>query len=417
MKTKIWFILILAIFMVNGCGGGGAGGSTSSFDASSNAPVVNNIATTNEQNISSIVKEENGEYKVYVNENQRTAFKVNATDNSDVTYALSGGDWRLFDIDIYSGEFYFKDFTDFETKTEYHTTVVVDDGLGHITEKDVTIYVTDIEDELAPIEIVNSGEPLNVDNENKYFITTWKTDNSGVSNDNQITIPTIGDGYNYSVDWGDGTSSQNVTKDITHTYSQAGTYTIKISGDFPRICFGKNYPKDTYVDGTEIHNDNKKLIAINQWGDIKWKAMKRAFAFCSNLKGDAVDTPNISSVTDIRAMFFGATEFNQDISSWDVSHVTNMKGVFVDTNFNQDIGSWDVSNVTNMQGMFLNASNFNSDIGSWDVSKVTNMKGMFRNATSFNQDIDSWDVSNVTNMLGMFQGATALEKIPSWYQK
>lgn len=33
------------------------------------------------------------------------------------------------------------------------------------------------------------------------FITTWKTDNPGTSNDNQITIPTTGIGYNYDIDW------------------------------------------------------------------------------------------------------------------------------------------------------------------------------------------------------------------------
>ena len=33
------------------------------------------------------------------------------------------------------------------------------------------------------------------------FITTWKTDNPGSSNDTSITIPTTGAGYNYDVDW------------------------------------------------------------------------------------------------------------------------------------------------------------------------------------------------------------------------
>ena len=38
--------------------------------------------------------------------------------------------------------------------------------------------------------------------------------------------------------------------------------------------------------------------------------------------------------------------------------------------FNQDISKWDVSKVTNMSGMFLRATRFNQDIGSWDVSQV-----------------------------------------------
>ena len=69
------------------------------------------------------------------------------------------------------------------------------------------------------------------------FITTWKTDNQGASNDNQITIPATGTGYDYSVAWGDRTTDSNVTGDITHTCATAGTYTVTITGAFPRIYF------------------------------------------------------------------------------------------------------------------------------------------------------------------------------------
>ena len=44
------------------------------------------------------------------------------------------------------------------------------------------------------------------------------------------------------------------------------------------------------------------------------------------------------------------------------------------SSFNQDLSAWDVSSVTNMQSMFSSASAFNGDIFSWDVSSVTNMQ-------------------------------------------
>jgi hypothetical protein len=72
------------------------------------------------------------------------------------------------------------------------------------------------------------------------FVTTWKTDNPGASNDDQITIPTTGAGYNYSVDWGDGNTTTSETGDATHTYASAGTYIVKITGTFPRIYFNYN---------------------------------------------------------------------------------------------------------------------------------------------------------------------------------
>ena len=70
----------------------------------------------------------------------------------------------------------------------------------------------------------------------------------------------------------------------------------------------------------------------------------------------------------------------------------------VHLSFNQDLSAWDVSNVTDMNYMFENATSFNQDLSAWDVSNVTNMSRMFSNASSFNQDLSAWDVSNVTSM-------------------
>ena len=108
--------------------------------------------------------------------------------------------------------------------------------------------------------------------------------------------------------------------------------------------------------------------------------------------------------------------FNKNIDSWDVSNVTNMDGMFYGAaSFNQDISNWDVSNVIGMRDMFDGASSFNQDISNWDVSNVTDMTSMFDSATSFNQDISSWDVKKVRKMTSMFYGAASFNQdISNW---
>lgn len=103
-------------------------------------------------------------------------------------------------------------------------------------------------------------------------------------------------------------------------------------------------------------------------------------------------------VTSTKSMFYRALRFNQDLSGWDVSRVTNMADMFrLAESFNQNIGMWNTGNVTDMNSMFNNAVTFNQDISPWNVGKVTDMDNMFNNASSFSQDLSYWCVTNVTS--------------------
>ena len=145
---------------------------------------------------------------------------------------------------------------------------------------------------------------------------------------------------------------------------------------------------------------------IGGWDVDKVTDMRFMFdfapAFNQNISGWDVD-----KVTDMSSMFSGAIEFNQNIGGWEVGEVTDISSMFESASaFNRFIGSWDVSTVTNMSFMFSGASRFNQNIGGWKVGEVTDMSFMFFGATVFDQDISDWDVSKVDNMEGMFEDAT-----------
>jgi surface protein len=49
------------------------------------------------------------------------------------------------------------------------------------------------------------------------------------------------------------------------------------------------------------------------------------------------------------------------------------------------------------KSMFYNATEFNSDLSLWNVSNVSDMRYMFHGATSFNTDISGWPLHSSTS--------------------
>ena len=164
-----------------------------------------------------------------------------------------------------------------------------------------------------------------------------------------------------------------------------------------------------------FYNINNFNEDITSWDTSNITNMNGIFSDASAFDKN-IGSWNTSKVTSMNNMFNGASVFNQNINSWNTSKVTDMSYMFYASfAFNGDISLWNTSNVTNMISIFASASSFNQDINSWNTSNVTDMSFMFQNASAFNKNIGLWNTSNVTDMSNMFARASSFNQdISSW---
>ena len=228
------------------------------------------------------------------------------------------------------------------------------------------------------------------------FISWWTTNNTGTSNDDQITLPLQSGGtYDFTVDWGDGTSSEIDAYDhanVTHNYSTPGVYTVNISGTIVGWSFNNS-------------GDERKIINITNWGPLRLGNTGSYFYDARNLRIQAEDILNTSGTTTMFQAFrdCDAIVAVPNMSIWNMSEVVNMSEMFRSADaFNQNISAWDTSSVTDMANMFQGAYAFNQNISAWNTSSVTDMSYMFNSADAFNQSLNEWNTSSVTDISNMF---------------
>ena len=152
---------------------------------------------------------------------------------------------------------------------------------------------------------------------------------------------------------------------------------------------------------------------VEDWDVSQVTSMKGAFA--NSDFNDDISRWNTSAVTDMSFMFAGAKRFNQPIGGWDTSSVTDMNCMFRGAaEFDQPIGEWNTSRVTNMSSMFADTVRFDRPIENWDTRRVTAMSLMFYAAEAFNQPLDGWDMRNVVSARNMFEASNYRREINGW---
>jgi len=78
--------------------------------------------------------------------------------------------------------------------------------------------------------------------------------------------------------------------------------------------------------------------------------------------------------------------------------------------FNNDVSTFDVSKVSSFEALFYEASSFNQDVSSWKTSSLVDLQFTFAGAIAFNGDISAW-VSSARE----FRTVTSVQKDPLTY--
>jgi hypothetical protein len=210
------------------------------------------------------------------------------------------------------------------------------------------------------VTFVPSGGTANVTNNVlNGFVTEWTTTAPGET----ITLPLYNSGvFNATIDWGDGGATSAITAyndgDRVHTYTDAGTYIVEITGECPGWSFNSG-------------GDRLKIRRIITWGDVTsfggFQYLSDGFSGCSNLTSTGVGKILAKAgLTSLLNLFYQC------------AFTSVQSGIFDNC-----------VNVQNMRGIFYACTNL-----------VTVPSGIFDKNTA------------ATMMRGIFQSCTSLESVP-----
>lgn len=195
--------------------------------------------------------------------------------------------------------------------------------------------------------------------------------------------------------------TSNVT-DLTRMFSLSG-FNCPIAG----WKFGPNALTSSMFEQAINFNQN-----ISTWDVSNILAADRMFKGTTKYQVD-MDGMQFLSCNNFYEMFRDSN-FNGSVKDWKFSKTP---GITMDSMFEGDtfftgegIETWNISNVSNIGDMFRGNVGFNADITKWDVSFVNNFDGTFSGASIFNQDIGGWNTQLAKTMNGTFNDATSFNQ-------
>ena len=343
-----------------------------------------------------------------------------------------------------------------------------DQQYGPLATWDVS-YVTDMTD------LFHSGNP---------DITNW--DMSNVVHADRMLLNS---GFTQRIDNKDLSSLQTANDMMPTDYGTNGGHLC--GKHFLRVCEARGYKADTdalkdidcanrrgfenmgsCLTSTVPEGESVSVIkqAVNHWYDADKKTAIK------NRHGEMSEW-DVSQVQSMHSLFLDNKNGIPPLAKWDTSSVTDMTSMFENSDFNEDISHWDVRKVDKFNKMFKGNTDFAVDLTFWEIHasvnkdifsgnthydgllfkidsirkesltdatfhpavddwfdadkkdaiiaeygeisdwlvyEVTDMSNAFEGRTTFNEDISEWNVGAVTDMSSMFEGSAFNSPIGMW---
>ena len=198
-----------------------------------------------------------------------------------------------------------------------------------------------------------------------------------VTNNQEFGLPLLNTSsaqYDFTVDWGDGSSLTTVTNfsdnNFNHTYVSSGTYQVIIRGTIK----GWSVQETT----NDIANDlatRDSYRDILSWGSLEFiDNVTGMFAGCTNLNILASNGPKIGNTLE-SAFASCSLSTSSGVQNWDIANVTSLDSTFINTSIDVNLSGWNIGNVTTalnfMAGVTLSTTNYNNTLRGWQIQAVS----------------------------------------------
>ncbi|MHA2939116.1 beta strand repeat-containing protein [Vibrio sp. RC27] len=221
-----------------------------------------------------------------------------ATDDSSVTYSLSGADKDSFTINSSNGKVSIKNNPNFDSQSSYNFTVVATDSAGNETNQNVTLSVIDI-DTSAPV--FSSGNIANAIDENSGSGQVVYT--AAAADDSSVTYSISGaDAGSFSINSTTGAVTLNADPDFESKPSYSFTVTAtdsSLNSSIQNVTLAVNDLADTDITAPTFTSSPTASVDENvSAGTLVYTAVATdASAFTYSLTGADSSAFNLNSST------------------------------------------------------------------------------------------------------------------------